>query len=210
MNHCARINLGPHGIRLHHCSHITPLCHPCHPLKFCPHLYPSLYVPGTHDLCQSLQTLSVIKSPQRQPNLQFTGTAIHMPPVLLPQYPGWFAMLHIVHKWITYHVKSSHVKSHISPACWTEPVIVYCMEKYGWSCSTIDHISWRSIKPHGTSVLLQNLYRQANYAQLATGYANAGSHLGLPQCPSCTHRDEILDHIFHCPHPLLQCNWELI
>lgn len=30
------------------------------------------------------------------------------------------------------------------------------------------------------------------------------------QCPLCIHPDETLDHLLHCPHPFLQCKWDLI
>jgi hypothetical protein len=33
---------------------------------------------------------------------------------------------------------------------------------------------------------------------------------GTADCPLCPHPDETLDHIFHCPHPVLACKREMI
>jgi hypothetical protein len=37
------------------------------------------------------------------------------------------------------------------------------------------------------------------------------SHIqGSPVCPLCAHADETLDHIFHCPHPVLAAQREIL
>lgn len=33
---------------------------------------------------------------------------------------------------------------------------------------------------------------------------------GTPNCPNCPHRDETMDHIFHCPHPVLKRKREMV
>jgi len=130
----------------------------------------------------------------------------NLPPVLLPPYRGSRAMLRIGHKWIT-----SHTKSHILPARWTEPVIMYCIEKYGWTRETFNDISWRSIKTARNKCTATQLTQTSKIMHDLLPTMHMLAHMsGSTQCPSCTHPDETLDHIFHCPHPLLQRNRELI
>jgi len=130
----------------------------------------------------------------------------NLPPVLLPPYPGSRAMLRIGTTWIT-----SKTKTHLSHARWTEPIITYCMNKYGWTRDTIDDISWRSIGSARNKCTATQLTQTTKLMHDWLPSMHMQAHMtGTTQCPSCPHPDETLDHIFHCPHPFLQCKRDLI
>ncbi len=125
---------------------------------------------------------------------------------LEPPYEGSRAMLRIGHRWIT-----SHHASHILRARWTPSIIIYCKEKYGWDADTIHDISWHSIgrarKRCTPTQLMQT--SKIMHAWLPTMHMQGRDH-GSPNCPNCPHQDETMDHLFHCPHPVLKSKREMI
>jgi len=129
-----------------------------------------------------------------------------MPPAILPPYPGSKAMLRIGPTWIT-----SKIKTHILHARWSQPIIAYCMEKYGWSSTVVDTISWQSVLSARNKCTDTQLMQTTKIMHGWLPVMHMLAHMsGNAQCPSCPHPDETLDHLFHCPHPLLQCKRELI
>ena len=131
---------------------------------------------------------------------------LDMPPAILPPYLGSKAMLRIGSTWIT-----SKVKSHILHARWSAPILRYCMEKYGWSQDVADSVSWQSVRSARNKCTATQLMQTTKIMHGWLPVMHMQAHIsGTAQCPSCPYPDETLDHLFHCPHPLLQCKRELI
>jgi len=129
-----------------------------------------------------------------------------MPPTLEPPYPGSGALLRIGSTWIT-----SRMSKHVLHARWSEPILRYCMDKYGWSRELTDDISWRSIRSARNKCNDTQLMQTTKIMHDWLPVMHMMAHMSkTTQCPSCPHPDETLDHLFHCPHPLLRRTRELI
>ena len=88
---------------------------------------------------------------------------------------------------------------------------MYCMEKYGWSQDVADSVSWRSVLSARNKCTATQLMQTTKIMHGWLPVMHMQAHIsGTAQCPSCPYPDETLDHLFHCPHPLLQCKRELI
>ena len=115
-------------------------------------------------------------------------------------------MLRIGSTWIT-----SKVNHHILRARWSPHVVRYCMEKYGWDHQIMDDVAWKQI---GTALCRCSHTQRMQTSKIMHGWLpvmHMQAHSSGPaQCPLCPFPDETLDHIFHCPHPVLKCKRELI
>ncbi|KAL3762232.1 hypothetical protein ACHAWU_004770 [Discostella pseudostelligera] len=122
-----------------------------------------------------------------------------MPPVLAPPYPGSRALLRLGTTWIT-----SKAPHHILRACWSTSLTTYCKTKYGWSDDTFQEIAWRNIRSARRKCTPTQLTKTSKIMHDWLPVMHMQAHItGISHCPSCTHPDETLDHIFHCPHPIL-------
>ena len=82
---------------------------------------------------------------------------------------------------------------------------MYCMEKYRWTHTTIEDISWQSIQSARNQCNATQLTQTSKIMHNWLPVMHMLVHMsGSTQCPSCTHPDETLDHLFHCPDPLLR------
>ena len=122
-----------------------------------------------------------------------------LPPTLPYPLPGSRAQLRIGDTWIT-----SHQRRHILWERRAHILRTYCMEKYHWSENTFDSIHWpiiRSVRARASQTI-----RMAT-SKILHGWLpvmHMLSHMtSSAQCPGCSNIDETLDHLFHCPHPLL-------
>lgn len=127
-----------------------------------------------------------------------------MPPTLSSPYQESHAMLPIRDTWIT-----SHYQRHVLRATWTGPILLYCQNKNGWTWDTLDNISWGSIWAARNKCTPTQLMQTSKIMHDWLPVMHMQAHMtGTKQCPSCSHSDETLDHLFHCPHPTLLNKWE--
>ena len=123
-----------------------------------------------------------------------------------PPYPGSKAMLRIGDIWIT-----SKLDSHVLRARWTPQVIDYCLNKYGWDHTTFNDIAWKTIGAARWRCTPTQPMRTSKIMHGWLPVKHMLSHIqGSSACPLCAHSDETLDHIFHCPHPVLAAQREIL
>ena len=80
-----------------------------------------------------------------------------------------------------------------------------------WTRTTIDSIAWRNIKSARNKCNATQTTQTSKIMHAWLPVMHMLGHIsGSSQCPSCTHPDETLDHLFHCPHPLLRRKREQI
>lgn len=127
-----------------------------------------------------------------------------MPPTLDPPFPGSKALLRIGTTWVT-----SKAHQHILQACWSPSIITYCRDKYNWSDTTFQSISWRSIRAARRKCTPTQMVKMSKIMHDWLPVMHMQAHItGVRQCPNCTHNDETLDHLFHCTHPTMKCKRE--
>jgi hypothetical protein len=123
-----------------------------------------------------------------------------------PPYPGSKANLRIGDTWIT-----SKLDSHVLRARWTPQVINYCLDKYSWDRLTFNNIAWKRIGAARRRCTPTQLMQTSKIMHGWLPVKHMLSHTqGSTVCPLCTHTDETLDHIFHCPHPVLAAKREML
>lgn len=134
------------------------------------------------------------------------GIPPELPPALQPPFPGSVAVLRIDGTCITSHQRR--------PIHWerrASPLRDYCMAKYGWSRNTFESIDWdaiRRVRKKGTAT---QLIKTSKILHDWLPVMHMLSHIeGSTQCPGCTHSDETITHLLHCPHPLLRAKREEI
>jgi hypothetical protein len=123
-----------------------------------------------------------------------------------PPYPGSRAMLKIGHTWIT-----SKTKHHILRARWSPAIIQYCMLKYSWDQRVFDAVAWKQV---GNARRRCTTTQRMQTSKIMHGWLlvmHMQSHTsGSARCPLCPCLDETMDHLFHCPHPVLKCKRKII
>ena len=117
-----------------------------------------------------------------------------------PPYPGSKALLRIGDLWIT-----SHVSRHVIKAYHSVTLLDYCKTKYKWTHVTCDSIFWEGVgraRNRGTQTQLMQT------SKIMHGWLPVNHIVGrvthITQCPGCNHRDETMDHLFHCPNPVIR------
>ena len=117
-----------------------------------------------------------------------------------PPYPGSKALLRIGDLWIT-----SHVPRHINKAYHTVAILDYCKKKYNWTQATCDSIYWEGI---GRARQRGNRTQLMQTSKIMHGWLPVNHIVGrvtqITQCPGCHHRDETMDHLFHCPNLVIR------
>ncbi|KAL7544882.1 hypothetical protein ACHAWF_012866, partial [Thalassiosira exigua] len=123
-----------------------------------------------------------------------------MPVTLEPPYRGSKAMLKVAGRWVT-----SKYKKHIYNAYRRPQTVAYMQGQYGWTVGEINSIHWDSIGRVRTKM---NVKWRRQTSKIMHGWLptmHMRHHVtGTNQCPGCTCRDETIDHMLRCPHPLMK------
>ncbi len=142
--------------------------------------------------CLAMETSSAVLS---------HGTGPNLPPTLTSPLPTSHAMLRIGDKWIT-----SHHRQHIHWEHHAYALREYCMTKYGWDNDTFDSIDWGAIKRvRSRCTPTQQMQTSKILHDWLPPVMHMLSHMtGNAQCPGCSCPNEMIQHLLHCPHPLMK------
>ncbi|KAL7552654.1 hypothetical protein ACHAWF_015884 [Thalassiosira exigua] len=123
-----------------------------------------------------------------------------MPTTLEPPYRGSRAMLKIAGRWVT-----SKYRKHIYNAYRRGPMVAYMKGQYGWTDGEISSIHWDSIGRVRTKMSIKWRRQTSKIMHGWLPTMHMRHHVsGINQCPSCSCRDETIDHMLRCPHPLMK------
>jgi hypothetical protein len=85
------------------------------------------------------------------------------------------------------------------------------MNKYGWDRHTFEDVAWKSIGSARRKCTPTQIMQTSKIMHGWLPVMHMQAHIdGTADCPLCPCPDETLDHIFHCPHPVLACKREMM
>lgn len=122
-----------------------------------------------------------------------------LPPTLQPPFVGSKVMFRIGATWIT-----SKLTQHINTAAHESCLREYCMQKYDWSMSTMNTISWETLhlsRKNRTPTQLMHSSKLAH--DWLPVMHREGRNSGNTQCPGCECPDETLHHFLTCNNRLM-------